>query len=97
MATGSFRPTNDFGGLTSDDPLGLRMSEDPRERAHAEWRRLGEIADKLATQAQPDLGKAAPWLDHNFQRVIVERLKREREFRRSHEKLAVIKEVFGGK
>ena len=69
----------------------------PRERAYARADAYRMIIDDLSQSVPTDIGKAAPWLDRDFQTMLVATLQRAKKFEEDARKLAVIKEVFSGK
>ena len=56
------------------------------------WREVIDKAVEHGTMPPPDV----PWGDHRFQSMIVQALHRGSQWKDAADKLAVIKEVFGG-
>ena len=83
-----------FGGFTTTAiPESQWNARVDNFTAQNRWREIIDKAVEFDTMPPPD----APWGDHRFQTMIVHALHEGARWKEAADKLAVIKEVFGGK
>lgn len=80
--------------ISPHDPLGQDSWERRREDMISTVDRCVALAQDLV---DGKVHENFPWTDRTFQRALIEKIKEYRRYKEDAKKLAIIKEVFGGK